>query len=291
MKPTQASTSHRIGFLQAEEITRRQAKTFYAASRFLPKDKRQAAYAIYAICRAADDSVDNAESNSAALNLVKIKEKIERAYGNVALNDNLLSVFRETTQKYKIPKSYFDEMLAGMQMDITKNRYATFDELYLYCYRVAGVIGLLMLKIFGEAQQEAQKYAADLGIALQITNILRDIKEDFARNRIYLPLEEMKRFGVTPEYVSQEKIDQNFIALIKFLSDLAKLYYGNSAKGIRMINSRRCRFVACAIKDIYAQILKEIEKNNYDVYSKRLYVNTPKKVTILLKALFKGQYL
>jgi phytoene synthase len=176
-------------------------------------------------------------------------------------------------------------------MDLNKNRYENFNELYTYCYRVAGVVGLIMLKIFGSHYKEAEKYAVDLGIAMQLTNILRDIKEDFERGRIYLPGDEMERFGVSKDFIAGNKMNSDFIALLQFQIARARQYYQRSAKGIKMINNVLSRLVVCMMMEMYAGILNVIEENDYDVFSQRAHVTTAGKLGIAIKILFKGYYL
>jgi len=277
------------GFVKARLITKKHAKTFYFASSLLPKDKKYAAYAVYAICRISDDSVDTAKDPIASL--AEIEKNIEAAYSNFELNDDILLSFRQTINSYKIPKEYFDGLIKGMHMDLGISRYKDFPQLYNYCYRVAGVIGLIMLKIFGSKHKDAQKYAVKLGVAMQLTNILRDIKEDFERKRIYLPQDEMKRFRVSENHISQELIDKDFRELLKFQIKRARKHYEDSEPGIKGISGFRSRLVTCLMKDMYASILKSIEKNQYDVFSKRACVNFSGKITIILKTLLKGEYL
>jgi len=148
-----------------------------------------------------------------------------------------------------------------------------------------------MLKVLGSHNQEAEKYAVDLGIAMQCTNILRDVKEDFERGRVYLPKDEMERFNVSENHIAEEKIDRNFIGLLKFQIERAREYYENSTKGLKMINNVVSRVVVCMMKDLYAGILNAIEEIGYNVFSRRAHVNTVGKLVIALKVLMKREYL
>lgn len=278
------------GLAQAQIITKHRAKTFYFASHFLPVEKRYAAYSVYAICRLSDDTVDDVKDANGLLSLRNLKEKIASVYNNIKLNDNVLAAFKNTINTYNIPKYCFDELIKGMYMDLSKNRYDKFDELYTYCYRAAGVVGLIMLKIFGYSNPEAEKYAVDLGIAMQLTNILRDIKEDYERGRIYLPKDEMASFRVSENQIAKGEVDEKFIALLKFQIKRARSYYKNSNKGIKMIHNLSARLVVCMMKDMYAGILNHIENNNYDVFSQRAHVNITGKTNIALKVLLKGEF-
>jgi len=281
----------RYGFIIAENITRKYSKTFYLASKFLPRDKRYALYTIYAICRISDDAVDTNTDNYRTKSLEKIKENINLAYTDNKTDQKLIDAFRIIVQTYSIPKDYFDTFIEGMYMDIYKNRYENFNELYVYCCKVAGVVGLMTIKVLGCRDKEAEKYAVDLGIAIQLTNIIRDIKEDFSRGRIYLPKDEMEKFGVSENDIVRGILNNNLMELIKFQIKRAEQYYDDTTQGIPMILDRTSRITICLMKEIYAAILDSVEKNKYDVFSKRAYVPMHKKISITLKILSKGKYL
>lgn len=269
------------GFAQAEKITKKYAKTFYFASPFLNKQKRQAAYAAYAVCRIADDNVDSNPLNTASQKLLEIKQDIDNAYAGYPTEDPLLSAFRNSIDRFAIPKQYFDDIISGMNMDLNKNQYADFAELYDYCYKVAGAVGLILLQIFEYATREAQPYAVDLGIALQLTNIIRDIKEDYARGRIYLPQEDLQRFDITKEDIAAEKVSDNFKALLQFQIQRARLYYSRCLEGLSFIHNRGSRLLILAIRNMYAEILGVIEKSDYNVFSRRAQVSNLKKIAII----------
>ncbi|MFC1594150.1 phytoene/squalene synthase family protein [Candidatus Omnitrophota bacterium] len=272
------------GYSQARRITRQWAKTFYFASQFLSREKQKAAYAIYAICRLSDDAVDS-PTRKGSEELSLLKSRIDASFNHTVINDPILLAFKNTIEQYAIPKIYFDELINGMHMDLTVSRYRTFDELYHYCYQVAGVVGLMMLKVFGSDNPEAENHAINLGIAMQLTNILRDIKEDFARGRIYLPEDEMKSFNVSENTLLEQRIDENFISLLKFQIERARDLYSRSQEGIIMIQDKQCRFVVRIMKNMYAAILAAIEKNRYDVFRQRAHVTTLGKMSIATKTL------
>ncbi len=275
------------GFAQARRITRKYARIFYFSSKFLSKAERDAAYAIYVVCRDSDEAVDNMKLSPKQEHLSRVKENIAAVYNGSSIKENTLLAFREAVNKFKIPQEYFYELIEGMQMDLDKNRYRNFQELYRYCYKVAGVIGLIMLKVFGSKENEAEKYAVDLGVAMQLTNILRDIKEDWEKGRIYLPQEEMQSYGVTEENIVRAKIDDNFKRLMKFQIQRARGYYISSLKGLEFIPSRRLRFVTLSMLKMYSAILDKIERGGFDVFSKRLYISGPRKLFIVLQNLFR----
>ncbi|MCM8797509.1 MAG: phytoene/squalene synthase family protein [Candidatus Omnitrophica bacterium] len=291
LSPLNKNKSLKSGFILAKQITKRYAKTFYFASNFLPKEKRNAAYSVYALCRLSDEAVDDNSSALRAEAISRLTNDIASSYANTPLNQELLLAFRHTINKYGIPKIYFDKIIEGMYMDLKKNRYDDFQELYNYCYRVAGVVGLVILKIFGCRNNYAEKYAIELGVAMQLTNILRDIKEDFALGRVYLPQDELKRFGISQEYFFTEKIDERFIEFMRFQIKRARQYYADSTPGIKLVDSVKSRLVILAIKEIYAGILNEIERNAYDIFSKRATVSKLRKIIIIAKIFIGGKFL
>jgi 15-cis-phytoene synthase len=268
----------------AQQITKKYAKTFYFASLFLKKDKREASYAVYAACRLSDETVDGSKGANAQVQLNKLEQKLNSVYSPAALDDPVLSALRAVVGKYQISKEYFDALLAGMRMDLDKARYADFAELRDYCYKVAGVVGLVMLRIFGW-RTEAADFAVDMGIAMQLTNILRDIREDFRLGRIYLPADELRRFGVSESDIAEEKITDNFCALMRFEIERARQYYVRASAGIKLLADPNSRFVARAMSDIYSGILTEIERNGYDVYTCRAHVGLAGKVHAILMIL------
>ena len=271
----------KTGFTRAAKITRRYAKSFYFASLFLTREKRNAAYSIYAICRLSDEATDK---DASLIELSTAKRNIDAVYSGKELNMSILLSFKESVNNYSIPRHYFDELIDGMYMDFNKNRYKDFSELKTYCYRVAGVVGLMMLQIFGFKDFEAKNYDVNMGIAMQLTNILRDLKEDFKRGRIYLPQEEMASFGVSENDIAKAIVNDNFKLMLKFQIDRTRRFYEDSEPGIMMITDSRCRFVAWVMKEVYSGILDEIEKNNYDVFSKRAYVGLWGKLTRVFRA-------
>ncbi len=286
METKNTRISAQKGFQEARLITQKYAKTFYFASKTLSKEKKYAAYSIYSICRLSDESVDNIQNNNRTKTIKNIKESISLAYSDTELNNNLLAAFRETVNKYKIPKEYFDDLIEGMSMDLNKNRYNNFQELYLYCYRVAGVIGLMILKIFGYKDKKAEEYAVKLGIAMQLTNILSDSKEDFNRNRIYIPQDQLAAYQISETDIKECGINENIKSLIKAEILRAKQYYESSMPGIRMIQGITNRLTVIMMKEMYAGILDAIKDNGYDVFSKRAHLTAREKIFVLLKIIF-----
>jgi phytoene synthase len=290
MNITDISKAEKLGFQEARAITKKFAKTFYFASFFLDKKRQAAAYSVYAICRISDETVDDNTSAGKTERLTLLQDKITKSYTDAPLSEPLLLAFRKTVREYQIPKEHFCELIDGMRMDLEKTRYKNFEDLYSYCYKVAAVVGLIMLKIFGARDfNAAAQYAVNLGIAMQLTNILRDIKEDYTRQRIYLPQDELIEYNINEYELSGQAPADLLKEFLKFQIARAQGYYNDCRPGIKLITGWRSRFVVTAMKEIYAGILESIEKNGYDVFSKRACVNIYGKFFIALRILLRGE--
>lgn len=277
-------SSLKEGYRKSGILTRKHAKTFYFCSLFLEKNKRTAAYSVYAFSRLLDDCFDVSKTlNGNEIN--KWEDTLTAIYGTAPIDNPVFLALRSTVTKYNIPIEYFKELIRGMEMDITYREYNSFDDLYKYCYRVAGVIGLMMLKIFGCTHEDALLYAEKLGIAMQITNILRDIKEDMAMGRLYLPLRELDKYNLSREKLKHGKIDKNFKDFMKFQIQRARSYYNESYPGLKMVEDKNSRFIARLMGEIYSGILDSIEKNDYDVFTKRNYVPFKRKIILFFTTL------
>ncbi len=276
------------GFELCRLITKQYAKTFYFASLFLSPDKKMASYAVYAICRLADESADQRNNIPQVTQIKNIKENIAIAYSNIDTKDKILSAFRHTVNNFSIPQDYFSILIEGMFQDTEKKYYNNFQELYDYCYKVAGVVGLIMLKIFGCRDGRAREYAVSLGIAMQLTNILRDIKEDLSRGRIYLPKDELAAFGITTEQIKNETLGDNWGSFMQHQIKKARGYYAQSKQGLYFIDDINSRIVIAIMGRIYEGILDNIEHNGYNVFKKRAYVKTSTKIIIALKVLIQN---
>lgn len=261
---------------QCVAITRFHSRSFYFSSQLLPPHKRLAVRALYAFCRTTDDTVDCAEQNpdhalARWVHLVHAQQ--------APPNHAVLLAWNDTASRYNIPQSLVDELLAGVAMDLRYTRYATFDDLWLYCYRVASVVGLLAMEIIGY-QSGAHPYAITLGIALQLTNILRDVGEDAARGRIYLPQEDLARFGMTDDDILNHRRDERFRELMLFQMQRAHTLYQEAWPGIALL-SRDGQFAIAAAADLYRGILRKIVVNDYDVFQKRAHVSFLEKLWML----------
>lgn len=266
--------------------TRHYAKSFYFSSFALPREKRGAAYAIYAFCRYADNITDVTGYESPDLleaEIIKLRELLDEVYSQARSGISDVSDFTATIRKYDIPKEYFADLIEGVSTDISKKKYYTYSELDVYCYKVASVVGLIMTKVFGYSSEEALTHAVDLGKAMQLTNILRDIKDDYSMGRIYIPGEDMKTFGYTEDDLKNRIINDNFRNLMKHQVNRARNYYTSANKGLKFLTDDGSRSTVSMMSKIYSGILDEIEAKNYDVFSKRHYVSNYKKIATAAK--------
>ena len=272
-----------------KNISKKHAKTFYLASLFLPKKQQNPIFAIYALLRTVDDVVDMAEdklkdglitSEEISVMLESWKLRLKACYAGNVDNDPIMMAWQDTLKSYAIPIELPLDLMDGVAMDIEFKPFETFEELYVYCYKVAAVVGLMTSEIFGYSDKKALEHAIELGIAMQLTNILRDIGEDVDRGRIYLPLEDLRRFNYSQEEFMQKRINNNFTNLMKFQIERARSYYRSSEKGIPMLE-RQSRFGVCISSINYGNILSAIEKNNYDVFSKRAYRSFYQKISTI----------
>jgi len=262
-------------------LVRRAKTNFYYAFVFLPRPRREAIFAAYAFSRHTDDLVDDAESPEAGARALAVwREQLHACYDGRPTHPVALNL-QETLQRFPIPRAHFLHLIEGVEMDLQKRRYATFDELYEYCYRVASVIGLICIEIFGYRNPASRDYAVNLGVALQLTNILRDIKEDAGRDRIYLPAKDLARFGYPEADLLNGTYNQPFIDLMAFQCQRAWQYY-DRATAYLPDEDRPALFSAEIMGRIYARILRRIESLNYRVFDGRVHVGNPAKLGIAL---------
>ena len=285
MKPAELKEAYKY----CESVTRKHAKSFYFANKFLPKHKQRAVYALYALCRHVDDEVDEAgvENAEQAERAVSVwKQRLEEVYelipvaskpGKSSETDLVFAAWEDLLSNYPIPLEHPLDLMKGVLMDTHINRYATFEELYVYCYRVASTVGLMSSEILGYQDGEALKYAEALGIAMQLTNILRDVREDAEMGRIYLPLEDLERFGVSEDQVFSSVFDSQFKKLVSFEIERARKYYRLGEQGIPMLE-RDSRFCVLLASRIYEQILDEIEKQDHNVFAGRAFTSSSQKM-------------
>lgn len=276
-------------FEECRVYTKQYAKSFYFSSFMLPKEKRYAAYAVYAFCRYADNVVDLSESVEETKNhLAQLTLDLDKVYSD-KLSTGKSCAFCETVQKYKIPKKYFLELIEGVEMDNTIKRFETNEDLEKYCYKVASVVGIIMCYIFGYSDDEVFEYAICLGKAMQITNILRDIKEDYAIGRIYLPQNKLEKYNYTECDIKNNLVNENFKKLLKYYIYEARYMYNKAFYGIPYLTNDGSRGTVLLMLKVYSGILNKIELQNYDIYSSRVYVSSAEKISIYIKSLFETQ--
>jgi phytoene synthase len=263
-----------------ESVTRRHAKSFYFAAKFLPRHKQRAVYPIYAFCRHVDDEIDEIGDgdDKLAIQIVKnwqskLNEVHEAKFVHQENEKNneqnlVFMALQDLLRYYRINLSLAWQLVEGVLMDTHIKRYETFDELYVYCYRVASTVGLMSSEILGYSDEAALEYAEAMGIGMQLTNILRDVKEDAAMGRIYLPLEDLRRFSVSEEQIVANEFDAGFAEMMKFQVARARDFYRKGETGIALLE-KDSRFTVLLAARIYAKILDEIEKLDYNVFTRR----------------------
>ena len=267
---------------QGYRLTKESNTNFYYSFFSLPAEKRKALYAIYALCRSLDDVADESPGRlEASEALLKWTTEIINMYEGTPSHP-LTVALKPYIEWYSIPQKYFLELIKGVEMDLTKNRYNTFDELHRYCYRVASVVGLICAEVFGYQNAVTLGYAVDLGIALQLTNILRDIKADAANGRIYLPLEDLKRFEYAEEDLFSSRYNQAFVEMMRFETVRAWSYYKRAEETLPR-EDRKAMVAAEIMRAIYTTLLRKIENSNYDVFSAPPQLLKPYKLYIAFK--------
>ena len=266
----------------AKEIAKKSRSSFYYAFNLLPAEQRDAMNTVYAFCRQTDDIVDE---GSVADELKYEKLRKWRIELDKSLNGHsdypLINKLSRTIQKFNIPLEPFFDLLKGMEMDLQKKRYITFDDLQTYCYHVASTVGLMCIEIFGYRHSSAKDFAINLGIALQLTNILRDIKKDAEKGRIYLPQEDLKKFNYNENDLLSNTFNENFQKMMKYQVERAREYFDNATACLNL-EDKKAMFAARAMQHIYYRMLNKIVDADYDVYNNKIQVSTFKKVGISL---------
>ena len=259
----------------ADRITAEHSKSFYFASGFLPEEKRSAIRALYAFCRTVDDIVDEPSKKERDLELNYWRQVVQNAAFE---EDNpVAAAWVDTLVRYHIPTRYALQLIDGVARDISQTRYETFDELATYCYGVASTTGLMSMHIIGFAGNAAIPYAIKLGVALQMTNILRDVGEDLRNGRLYLPRQELDRFEVREQDLAAGKVTNAWRKFMKFQIDRTRQLYNDSWAGIKLLEPEG-RLAIGAASVFYAGILDDIEANDFDVFTRRAGLSTLGKI-------------
>jgi phytoene synthase len=275
-------TDLELAYQECQSITRREAKNFYYAFLTLPSTQRKAIYVAYAFCRYCDDSVDRVGSIEDKLStLNRLEEALRQAYSGHA-SEPVFVALADVAERYDVPEEYFRQVLSGVESDLVKNRYQDFEELRQYCYQVASVVGLICIQIFGYKDDVAKQHAADLGLAMQLTNIARDVKEDLEFDRIYLPQEEMARFGYSEQELQAGVVNDAFIELMRFQAQRAKDYFQSGFQLLPYL-SRRSRACPAVLGQLYRKVLERIEDADYDVLHRRVSLSTGEKVRVTIQ--------
>jgi phytoene synthase len=265
-----------------QEKAAQSGSSFYYSFLFLPPPRRRAITALYAFCREVDDVVDECSDFTVArAKLGWWREEIRRVYAGQPehpVGQALAGVLRE----FSLPESQLQEIIDGMEMDLSHNRYQSFDDLALYCHRVAGVVGLLSARIFGYGDARTEEYAHELGLAFQLTNIIRDVGEDARRNRIYLPLDELARFGVSEDDILHGRESGAFRDLMDFQGERAEEFY-RRAFGALPQADRRTQRTGLVMAAIYRTLLDEIRRDGYHVLNQRFSLTPLRKLWIAWK--------
>ena len=301
----------RQGYRRARAVTRRHARSFSFASVLLFGARRRAAFALYAFCRRLDDLVDDAEGSdepltgrlararaliaSLYLDLPRLADPTrgpprDRAAGDLAdraWDGAELAALRDTVQRFGIPEQPLQDLVSGMEMDAAGHRYASFADLELYCDRVAGTVGLLLCPVLGTSDPRAAAAAVDLGRAMQLTNILRDVKEDLARDRVYLPEDELAAFGLSREDLARGVVDDRWRAFLRSQIARARAHYERAAAGVQWLTGFGARRMVKLMGALYGGILADIEARGYDVFSARAHVPLAAKLGTALATLLR----
>ncbi len=263
-------------------ITRHSNTNFYYSFAVLPKHKREAISAVYAFCRYTDDIVDEGTDERRKVVLLR-KWRMELGHalrGSSAYP--LLNQLSATARKFNIPVDHFYDLIRGMELDLVNTRYESFEELREYCYLVASTVGLMCRQIFGFKNESTRDYAINLGIALQLTNILRDVKDDAKRGRIYIPREDMRRFGYTEEDLFAGRYTPAFVNLMRFECERARQYF-DAARNALKDEDKYYFFAARIMWSIYAHLLRRIERSEYNVFKQRIALPRLLKVLIAFR--------
>jgi phytoene synthase len=270
-----------LDYARCAEITRRASSNFYYAFMLLPMERRRALHAVYAFCRFIDDIADDGVATPEVM-LARWRQEVVNIFQGTptraisrALADNI--------HRFNIPRRYLEEIIDGVEMDLTLKRYATFEDLSLYCRRVASAVGLICIEIFGYRNPSTRIYAERLGLAFQLTNIIRDVREDGARGRIYLPLEDLRRFKVAEDEILRGVYSPRFRALMEFEAGRARSYYREAERSLAP-EDRPSMLAAEGMRLIYAALLERIVSSDYQVLDRRHSLSTTHKLYLVGRA-------
>jgi phytoene synthase len=274
-----------IASYRSAESVARGRSNFYYSFIVLPSEKRRAFCAVYAFMRYCDDISDGNDSTEDRRRMLRDwRSQLDAASPGKNKSNPILPAFHDAVRTFSIPAEYFHWIIDGAEMDLDTCQYETFEDLYRYCFNVASAVGLVCLHIFGFSEDRAKKYAEQCGIAFQLTNILRDVKEDAERGRIYLPSEDLRKFDYTSEELRQGILDERFKRLMSYEAERARTYYAAARKLLPLIE-KTSRPALWAMIEIYERILDRITERQFDVFRDRIRLAGAEKISIALKAL------
>jgi phytoene synthase len=265
------------------QLTRKSRSNFYYAFLFLPRPRREALYAVYAFCRLVDDIADlGGDPVRQRAQLEEWRAEVARCYDGRGPVQPVARRLAEAVRAYGLPRPALEAIVDGVEMDLHGARYETFEQLFPYCYRVASAVGLCCIEIFGYTEARARDYAVNLGVALQLTNIMRDVGADARAGRVYIPQEDLRRFGVTAEDLRQGRHTEAFVTLMEHQASRARHFYEAARRSFPAADART--LVAAEIMGrIYFALLRELERRGFRVFDERVSLRTPRKLAIALR--------
>ena len=265
-----------------QAVTKREARNFYFAFVTLAAHRRRAIYAAYAFARLADDIADGDASNADKVEQLRaLRADLRQAFAGKP-NGPVLPALTHAAGKHGIDPALFERLIDGVEMDLVPRRYATFHELREYCYLVASVVGLISIEIFGYTDPRAREAAVDLGLAMQLTNIMRDIREDAEAGRVYLPQEDLTRFGYTEDDLMRGLVNDAFVEMMRFEAQRAREYF-RSGETLLAYLPPRSRACPAILQGLYSRLLDRIEQGGFDVYGERVRLSSGEKLRIMAK--------
>jgi 15-cis-phytoene synthase len=277
---TSLSVSHAQAYCTA--LTKKSGSNFYYSFLFLPRKRRAAMYTVYAFCKEVDNAVDEPPAGSNPQEeLRRWRAELEAAYRGTPTFPVTISL-AEHVRQLSIPQAYFEELIKGVEMDLATSRYTSFQDLSVYCYRVASVVGLICLHIFGPTSARAQDYAVNLGMAFQLTNILRDIGTDAAQGRIYLPQEDLEKFGCTDQAILQRQESTELCTLLHFEAARAHEYYAKAQAAFEALpaQDQRSLTVSEIMRAVYVRILQKLERPKHQIFGPRASLATTHRLAV-----------
>lgn len=274
--------------LTVDIVEKNKRSNFYYSFLLLPKPKREAINIVYAWCRVADDIVDEEESVSTKRQrLIQWAKEFELGLAGTS-RYQLVNKLSQIIKIFNIPLHHFTELIKGMEMDLVKTRYETFEDLKVYCYRVASTVGLICTEIFGYKHEGAKVYAENLGLALQLTNIIRDVAADAKKGRIYLPQRDLDFFGYSEDELFSGKYNIKFKRLMAYQAERARSYFDEAIKHLSE-DDKPLFFAALIMQEIYFRLLQDIEKADYNVFARRIKISNTQKLFITANVWWKNR--